>query len=518
MARGSESVRRRQAGVLVVGAAEPEIQSWLRAAGHAPRAVRRASAAGAELEKEPVDLVIVDRDAAGHDAPEVCRILRKDVRLGDAWVLAITVAAKGRMADAVLTAGADDYVHRPFTRAELIARTRAGLRAAQERSNDRLLRTLMENVPGAIYRSAWHADFALEMISDEIERISGYPANNFLASTKRTLLSLIHPDDVDMVLDRVGHASADSEEPFVMEYRIVRDDGDVRWVLDRGQLIRGPGARLWMDGAMFDITERRQAEEALLRHEVEAARNAELRASRARIIEAADAARRKIERDLHDGAQQRLVSLVLDVQVARRQLAKDPSGVGPFLERLGHELQDASAELRELARGIHPAVLTERGLTAAVGALATRCVVPVEVVEAPDERLPPAIEATAYFTVAEALTNVAKYAEATHAIVRLDVQPVGAGGRGARRRHRRRLHGRRLRALRADGPRRRARRHARGRQPGGEGDPGPRCAAIERGRLDPWLIAGSSTPRATETCARRAPRTSSAPAPPPAAG
>ena len=259
------------------------------------------------------------------------------------------------------------------------------------------------------------------MISDEIERISGYPAANFLASTKRTLLSLIHPDDVDMVLDRVATASADSEEPFVMEYRIVRDDGDVRWVLDRGQLIRGPGGRLWMDGAMFDITERRQAEEALLRHEVEAARNAELRASRARIIEAADAARRKIERDLHDGAQQRLVSLVLDVQVARRRLAKDPSGISAFLERLGHELQDASAELRELARGIHPAVLTERGLTAAVGALATRCVVPVEVVEAPEERLPPAIEATAYFTVAEALTNVAKYAEASHAVVRLDV-------------------------------------------------------------------------------------------------
>src|SRR4051812_45889881 len=150
-----------------------------------------------------------------------------------------------------------------------------------------------------------------------------------------------------------------------------------------------------MDGAMFDVTERREAEEALLRHEVEAARTAELRASRARIIEAADAARRKIERDLHDGAQQRLVSLGLDVQVARRRPAKDPSEIGPFLERLGHDLQDASAELRELARGIHPAVLTERGLVAAVGALAARSTVPVEIVEPPiEERLPAAVEAT----------------------------------------------------------------------------------------------------------------------------
>jgi PAS domain S-box-containing protein len=405
---------------LVVGAAEPEIQSWLRAAGHLPRAVRRAEAAGAALEEEPVDLVIVDRDSSGLDAPAVCRRLRDDARLGDAWMLAITVAAKGRMADSVLDAGADDYLHRPFTRAELIARARAGLRAAQERANDRLLRTLMENVPGAIYRSAWHADYTLEMITDEIERISGYPPANFLASNRRTILSLVHPDDVDMVLEAITQASVDSDEPFQLEYRIVRDDGAVRWVLDRGQLVRGAAGRLWMDGALFDITERREAEEALLRHEVEAARTAELRASRARIIEAADNARRKIERDLHDGAQQRLVSLVLDVQVARRRLAKDPSEVGPFLEKLGRELQDASAELRELARGIHPAVLTERGLAAALAALAARSPVPVDVVDPPSERLPPAVEATAYFTVAEALTNVAKYAEASHAIVKLE--------------------------------------------------------------------------------------------------
>src|SRR3954464_12612258 len=95
------------AGVLVVGAAEPEIQSWLRAAGHAPRAVRRAAAAGPALEQEPVDLLFVARDAAGLDAPAVCRTLRDDPRLGDAWLLAITVAAKGRMAESVLHRGRD---------------------------------------------------------------------------------------------------------------------------------------------------------------------------------------------------------------------------------------------------------------------------------------------------------------------------------------------------------------------------------------------------------------------------
>jgi PAS domain S-box-containing protein len=431
-----ESVRRRQAGVLIVGAPEPEIQSWLRAAGHIPWAVRRASAAGAALASEPVDLVIVDQDAGGRTAPEICRRLREDPRLGDAWLLAITVPAKGRTADAVLDAGADDYVHRPFTRAELLARIRAGLNAAEQRANDRLLRALMENVPGAIYRSAWHQDFVLEAISDEIERISGYPPANFLASNRRTLLSLVHEDDVDRVLNKAAEVS-EERTAFALEYRIVRADGEVRWVLDRGKPVEGPGDRLWVDGAIFDITERRAAEEAARRHEVEAARNAELRASRARILEAADNARRKIERDLHDGAQQRLVSLVLDVQVARRRLAKDPSQVDEFLERLGRELQEASAELRELARGIHPAVLTERGLSAAIGALATRSPLPVEVINPITERLPPSVEATAYFTVAEALTNVAKYAQATHAKVTVaadngslivEVRDDGVGG------------------------------------------------------------------------------------------
>jgi signal transduction histidine kinase len=161
------------------------------------------------------------------------------------------------------------------------------------------------------------------------------------------------------------------------------------------------------------------AEEALRRREIEAARTEELRASRARIVDAADAARRKIERDLHDGAQQRLVSMALEVRIARTRAEGDPTSTAAFLEHLGEELSQASAELRELARGIHPAVLTERGLAPAIAALAARAPVPVEVVELPDDRLPSVVETTAYFTVAEALTNVAKYAEASRATVRL---------------------------------------------------------------------------------------------------
>jgi PAS domain S-box-containing protein len=294
----------------------------------------------------------------------------------------------------------------------------------------------MVHVPGAIYRSAWHNDYTLELISDEIERISGYPPHNFIASRRRTIMSIIHPGDRAQVLEAVEQASR-LGEPFEFEYRIVRADGEIRWVLDRGHPVPGPGGRLWMDGAIVDVTDRRAAEQALRAQEIEHARTEELRASRVRIVQAADAARRKIERDLHDGAQQRLVSLALEVRLARSRVEKDPSTAPAFLERFGEELLEASAELRELARGIHPAVLTERGLSPAIAALAARAPVPVEVLDTPGDRLAAELETTAYFTVAEALTNVAKYAEATYATVRVacedgvllvEIRDDGVGG------------------------------------------------------------------------------------------
>jgi PAS domain S-box-containing protein len=433
----SGSVRRRRAGVLLVGATEREVQPWLRAGGHASRSAPDAGAALAALDDAVPDLLIVDREQAGQDAAAVCRALRGEPRLADVWMLAITVPGQGRrVADAVLRAGADDYLHRPFTRSELLARVHVGLRAARQRSDDWLLRALMVNLPGAIYRSAWHAGQALELVSDEIERISGYPPENFVASDRRTLMSIVHPDDRGRVTQEIARAAED-QVPFVLEYRIVRADGAERWVLDRGQLIKGAAGQLWVDGTIVDVTERREAEQAARRAEIEQARAEELRHSRARIVEAADAARRRIERDLHDGAQQRLVSLALEVRLARSRVDADPASAGPFLEHLGEELAAASSELRELARGIHPAILTDRGLAAAVAALAARAPVPVEILELPEDRLVPVTEATAYFTVAEALTNVAKYAQATHATVRLasqadalvvEVRDDGVGG------------------------------------------------------------------------------------------
>jgi signal transduction histidine kinase len=162
-----------------------------------------------------------------------------------------------------------------------------------------------------------------------------------------------------------------------------------------------------------------------------------LRDASARILAAADDERRRIERDLHDGAQQRLVSLTVLLGVVESKLEADPAGAAPLVARARTEAQEAVKELRELARGIHPALLADRGLGAALEALAARAPFPVEIIGVPEQRLPPAVEATAYFITAEALTNVAKYAGASHSSVslsedrgrlRVEIRDDGVGG------------------------------------------------------------------------------------------
>ncbi len=148
------------------------------------------------------------------------------------------------------------------------------------------------------------------------------------------------------------------------------------------------------------------------------ARIEDLRASRARLVEAGDAERRRLERDLHDGAQSRLVALALKLQRARRRADELPE-LATMLDESSSELQASLEELRELARGIHPAELTDRGLRPALETLASRAPVPVEV-SADVEEVPPAVATAVYFVVAEALTNVAKYAGARSAIVTVE--------------------------------------------------------------------------------------------------
>jgi signal transduction histidine kinase len=166
------------------------------------------------------------------------------------------------------------------------------------------------------------------------------------------------------------------------------------------------------------------------------ARLEELRVSRLRIVEATDEARRRIERDLHDGAQQQLVALALELRLLRGRLADHPDVV-PLVDGLSERLASALAELRELARGIHPSILTEQGLAPAIDALADRTPVTVRAQVDVEERFAAPVEAAAYFVVAEALTNVVKYADAAAVdvavrrdagLIVVDVADDGVGG------------------------------------------------------------------------------------------
>jgi signal transduction histidine kinase len=171
------------------------------------------------------------------------------------------------------------------------------------------------------------------------------------------------------------------------------------------------------------------------------ARLEELRASRVRIVEAGDSARRRIERDLHDGAQQQLVALALDLRMLKAKVHGDGDSAA-LVERANAKLAAALDELRELARGIHPAILSDRGFAPAVQALTRRLSLPIDCDVRVEGRLPYAVEAAAYFVVAEAITNVVKYSEAARATVRawresdrveVEVVDDGIGGADAAR-------------------------------------------------------------------------------------
>ena len=232
----------------------------------------------------------------------------------------------------------------------------------------------------------------------------------------RTLWDRLPRDLADRVLSAGRAALAGT--PHVLEYALDFEDGTRHY-----EARFAPSGDEEFLMIVREITERKRQQQ-------------ELEASRQRIVAAGDDARRKLERNLHDGAQQRLVSVSLSLRLAQGQLEKNPAAAQEVLGASREELARALEELRELARGIHPAVLTDRGLEAALESLAARAPLPVEI-EGPHARLPAAVEAAAYYVVSEALANVTKYAQASSVKVtveqvnccaRVEVADDGVGG------------------------------------------------------------------------------------------
>jgi PAS domain S-box-containing protein len=311
----------------------------------------------------------------------------------------------------------------------------------------------LNEVEATAQLGSWSWDIEADVVtwSDELYRIYGL-APQSMPMSYGSFLELVHPDDRAAIEEVVQRCYLEGE-PYVENHRVVLPDGRLRWHQGRGRVVMSGGRPVRMFGTGQDVTDRVFGEQALRQSLEEARRLAaenaglraelevqleEVRASRARIVQAAYEARRRLERDLHDGAQQRLTMVEMTLRAAMRRLgtSADPE-LSRTLGQAVEELRAGAAELRSLARGLHPALLTERGLGPALEALASRSQVPVTLRHATIGRLDPSVESAAYFVVSEALTNVMKHAHASRvdltverngSTLVLEVSDDGSGG------------------------------------------------------------------------------------------
>jgi PAS domain S-box-containing protein len=310
-----------------------------------------------------------------------------------ATVLSVELARLKTVAEAELRSQA--------ARERDIARARAAELAASEARQHAILQAAHDAVISIDQRGR------VTYVNSAFEHIFGYRADEVIG---RELAEVVVPPSLREA-HRQGFARYPATWPAVLDRRIeitaMRADGS-EFPAELTVTRTGLTGMSAFTGYVRDITERQHAEH-------------ELMASRARLVTASDTARQQITRDLHDGAQQRLITTIINLQLAEQKWETAPQRAR---ELLGLALRDARRgieDLREIAAGIHPAILTQRGLAAAIDALTARLPIPVHI-DVPDRRLPGPIEASVYFFCSEALTNVVKHARATSASVRVELQ------------------------------------------------------------------------------------------------
>jgi PAS domain S-box-containing protein len=306
----------------------------------------------------------------------------------------------------------------------------------ERKAQEERLQALIDSSPLALVE--FGLDTRIRLWNPAAERIFGWTREEMLG---RGDLPMAPPDkraESEDLFERVLAGESVNDLETVRQ----RKDGTLVAVSIAAAPVRDASGSVVSNMVAYtDITERKAQDAEVHRLNAELhARLEDLAASRARIVTAGDVERRRLERNLHDGAQQRLVTLSLSLRLAMARLDSDPAAVRDALAAAGDELALALAELREIARGLHPAVLTDRGLRAAIEMLAGRAPVPVEIAAVPAQRLPEPVEAAVYYLIAEALTNVAKYARASavrvrvgadNGVVVVEVSDDGVGGADA---------------------------------------------------------------------------------------
>lgn len=300
-------------------------------------------------------------------------------------------------------------------------------------ANDALL--FLERVPQPI----WVEDETGDVIysNEAALTLIGYTKDEYWGRPGHEVTHYLHPDgspypasECPMGTPRLTGETLHSEEDW-----FIRRDGTfypISWWAAPIELPSGRG----VIASFSDITEQRELERAARERDAAEIRADLSRAAGRRIVESLAAANRATARNLHDGAQQRLVTLLITLQLASKELSPDAADARERLDAAIADARTAIDELRELAAGIHPAILTSRGLVAAITALAKRCPIPVVVIGNVGRRLADSVESNAYFVVAEAITNALKHAQASRIdvlveltdVLRLTVIDDGIGG------------------------------------------------------------------------------------------
>ncbi len=364
-----------------------------------------------------LDLVAPGGEAAAREAIEIAAAGGTSPTLESAWLrwdggmvtfswtASPVVDVTGRTDGLVLVSAVD------------VTERRAREIEAERRRN--YINDLTEAIPSYLLIVHPDATISHDSVNPAFERAFGWTSAEMAG---RRFVGDLTPGDDDAARLLISRA-AGGETLGEIESRWAKSDGDHRIVAWTARLITGWNGEQLVLVAGADVTMRRIHEQ-------------EVRASRTRLVQAADEARQQLERNLHDGAQQRLVALAVSLRLAESRLATDPDAAARLVVGAREELSQALEELRELARGIHPAMLTDRGLEAALEGLVQRTPIPVEL-EFTAPRLPTGVEAAAYYVIAESLTNAAKHAGATGVrvsvveagdCVRVEVSDDGCGG------------------------------------------------------------------------------------------
>jgi len=283
---------------------------------------------------------------------------------------------------------------------------------ADLRDSERRYRTLVLNVPGAVYRCACDPEWTMQVISDAIQDISGYPPEDFVANRARSYASIIYPDDRAAV-ERIVHDGVARRRPYIIEYRVLHADGTLRWVWEKGRgVFDADGQLLCLDGVILDDTERKRAEEAL-------------RAVHHQLMLTREEERRRLAAELHDSIGQQLIALHLALKGSLTELRGHPGGqkveeLTSAVERVPGLIRD----VRVISHGLYPPTLESLGLASALrqlaGELSGKFTIEVGV---PDKlqsaRLPSAVEIALFRISQEAVQNALRHGKASHVKVEL---------------------------------------------------------------------------------------------------